>query len=127
MNATEVQSHLEHVKDCQFAFKSTAVESYACEAVARALRHGVVWPDEVPIGLMSEDDRNCIGPVWRWVAGAGIWTRNGEWRRSEAEGAKGRTIFQYVLLDEGLGNLFLTRRGRARVDREILHQGEMAL
>jgi hypothetical protein len=109
MDALETTQHLERVKDLQFAFKSDAVKRYACRVAELAADHGFFWPDEVDVELVSEEDRNCVGGVYRWLVNSGILVRTAEFRRSKAEGAKGRTIFKYGLVNEALARTFLRR------------------
>jgi hypothetical protein len=109
MDALATTQHLEKVKDLQFAFKSEAVKRYACRVAEIAADHGAVWPDEVDVELVNEEDRNCVGGVYRWLKNAGILVHTTEFRRSKADGAKGRTIFKYLLANESLARTFLRR------------------
>jgi hypothetical protein len=124
MNAAEARAHLERVKDLQEAFKPAAVRWYACEVVETALGNGWVWPDEVALDGLAEEDKNCVGSVYRWLVHIGLLSRSAHFRRSEAEGAKGRTIFRYDLVCHALARTFLDRQGH---EQPAPRQEEMAL
>lgn len=119
MNADQARAHLERVKDLQMAFKSEAVVNYALEAVWLAVSAGWVWPDAVPLEDMADEDKNCVGSVYRWPVHAGLLARSASFRRSQAEGAKGRTIFRYDLVRLELARTFLARQGRPLAKRQM--------
>ena len=113
--------HLEKVKDLQMAFKSDAVRKFACLVVDLAIGQKEFWPDQIDVDQLAEADRNCIGSVYRWLCNVGILVRTEHFRRSEADGAKGRTIFQYRLADDKLARVFQTRNSVVHVE----HQPEL--
>jgi hypothetical protein len=122
MNTQEINTHLEVVKDRQIAFKSPTIQRLACRIVRAAVTGGYVWPDQVSHDDIPAQDRNCIGSTYRLLCNVGIIQRQPHFRRSEADDSKGRTIFQYALLDRQLGRAFLRRN-----DPEHVAATQMAL
>ena len=123
MNAGD--SHLERVKDLQEAFKPGVGRVVAVRIMERAIEAGEVWPDQVHFDDIPQADHNCVGSAWRKLKNVGLIAHTASFRRSEAEGAKGRTIFKWVLVDATLARVFL-RRNRPEPVRPPV-QEEMAL
>ena len=106
---SETNGHLEHVKDCQIAFKTPVLLAYAVQVVKVAAAFGQVWPDDIDTAHIQKKDRNCIGTVFIILKNVGILTHSRDFRKSKAAGRKGSTIFKYALASQSLATAFLKR------------------
>ncbi len=114
MNA--VDEKLDEIALKQWAWKNQKLLT-ACLLIAeKAVQKVVFWPDDIGFDfLLSDDDRNVIGSAWRQCArNLGIIEKTGSFRRSKGDGANGRTIFQYRLLNKGVAMAFLNRYDKAK-------------
>lgn len=107
MNTAQIETHLEKVKDLQQLFKSDRLRALVQSILGVAVDKGGVWPDEVNVESVAMEDRNCIGSAWRWLCNAGLLTRTSNFRRSQSDNAKGRTIFFHKLTSERLARLVI--------------------
>ena len=119
MTEIEKIQHLEVVKDRQLAFKSEAMRVLACKILQRALVSDRVWPDEIDHSDIADEDKNCIGSPFRRLMNIGILGHGSDFRRSRADGARGRTVFVYHLLDRRLAEVFLKRNGVAIAPKQM--------
>jgi len=85
------------------------VERVVCEPFG-------VWPDELVLDFVSDADVNSIGIAWRLLTRAGVIRHTANFRRSTAEGARGRTIFLYQLSSMARAQTFLQRNGFVELD-----------
>ena len=70
-----------------------------------------LWPDDVDVTAVAASDKNCVGSAWRLLTKAGILEVTTDFRRSKAEGARGRKIFKYLNGSAGKARTFLKRNG----------------
>jgi predicted transcriptional regulator len=107
MNKTESTKHLERVKDLHVAFKSRATMSVTFKIAKAALESSPFYPDSVHHEDIDTRDKNTVGSAYRMLANIGLIQRTSHFRRSKADGAKGRTIFAYELVNRALAIKFL--------------------
>jgi len=114
MNRSQIDHHLEQVKDRQIAFKNPAIRGVAVRVIKTAIGSPEsFFPDQVEHTDLADADRNTIGSAFRLLVNAGLIARADSYRRSTASGAKGRTIFGYLLINRSLAETFLSRNGAA--------------
>ncbi len=113
MNATQdpTEAHLADVALKQMTWKPGIVRDVSAMIVQTALEHGMLWPDDVKlegISSLTTADANCIGTAWKNLARAGIIIGTGRFRRSTANHARGRKIFEYRTASLSLARRWLT-------------------
>ncbi len=84
----------------------------SCLLIAhKALEKEVFYPDVIVFDfLLTDEDRNVIGSAWRICSKTlGIIEKTGNFRRSKAEDANGRCIFEYKILGRPIARAFLKR------------------
>lgn len=113
-NHIKVDKHLDEVTVLQMLFKTHLMKAVVLAVLHKAVECGVFWPDEIAFDFLSEDDKNCVGTVFRLLgpravkdglpcgAGLEMIRKTGNFRRSTKEGRRGSTIFQYVLEGQGV-------------------------
>ena len=108
-----VDAHIDTVLINQLVWKNPTVAALAVRVCNAALQHGTFWPDEVSLAGVLMDDRNCVGSVYRLLAGRRleIVERTTQFRRSTAEGRNGSTVFAYALKNRKLAESLVKRLG----------------
>jgi hypothetical protein len=116
MNTTDIDKKPDDVALKQFLFKNNKLLACCLVIAEKALQRGKFWPDEIPCEfLVSNEDRNCIGSAWRILSKTlPIIEKTGSYRRSHTKDANGRTIFEYVLIDQALAKTLLRRHDKAK-------------
>ena len=122
MNATlerdAVDAHLDATVILQLTWKPSVLRNVACRIVRAMLDGGQfssgLWPDQVDISDVGDDDRNTIGSAYRLLTKAAIIEPTADFRRSKAKGARGRKVFKYVLGRRSRAETFLRRPSAAR-------------
>ncbi|HYE29949.1 MAG TPA: hypothetical protein VEH27_00845 [Methylomirabilota bacterium] len=109
MNTAEVDQHLDDVAVNQLVWKPGVLRTIGVEIARHAVRRRVFWPDELDFSKVAEADKNCIGIAYRLLSKYEIITRNGNYRRSETGDSKGRTIFDYRIINDRLAQAFIDR------------------
>ena len=105
MSATEqdvvakTDAHLDDVVVRQLVWKSASCARIAVRICNRALANPIFFPDEVEHGDIPEADVNVVGSMFRTLAGKrlAIIERTTTFKRSEAKGRRGSTVFAYSL------------------------------
>ena len=115
MNANQIDSQLDGVVISQLIWKSDACKKIAVRICQTACSCAdSFFPEDIRHDDLAAEDVNCIGSVFRYLAGkkAGkIISRTGTFRRSKADGAHGRTVFAYVLTSRALAESLVKRYG----------------
>lgn len=119
MSATEQGIHaktdaeLDLVSIKQLTWKSASCARIAVRICNRALANPIFYPDEIDHDDLPEDDRNCVGSVFRTLSGRrlGIIERGTTFKRSESDGRRGSTVFAYSLKSRGLATALVKRLG----------------
>jgi hypothetical protein len=113
MTDTQTDIYLAKIAALMVAFKDRVLIDYMARIVSVALahEHGTVWPDEVSKEGIVLADRNCCSVAYRLIVSAGLVRRTDQYRRSESDDAKGRTIWKYELASRSLAETFLKRHG----------------
>lgn len=110
-----VDAHLDQVAVAQLTWKpSISRDIAACIVQTAASAAGTLWPDEVNftgVPCLTEADKNCIGIAWRCLTKFGVIIPTGSFRRSTAEGANGRKVFEYRLASLALAQRWLKVNG----------------
>lgn len=114
-----VDQDLQKVLSLQWAFKSETLRTIAVRIIQFSLTHEFIWPDQIEHDDIDVEDRNCIGTVFKLLANAKLLLRGDKFRRSTAEGARGRTIFCYHPGNRRLAETFL-KRNSAKVPTKQL-------
>jgi hypothetical protein len=109
----QTDEHLNEVALAQLTWKPSVIRNVACDIVtaAVALHPLHVWPDKVNLAGVADSDKNCVGSAWRLLAKAKVIEHTTSFRRSEADGARGRTVFAYRLTSLTRAQTFLERNG----------------
>lgn len=107
----------------QWTWKTATMQKVATRVLKTALRQNEFWPDEIDFSDVADDDRNCIGSVFRTLRGLGIIEQTGEYRRSTGYRANGRTVFQYYCQRPPLARSLLNRTCPA--EKQAYHQAEL--
>ena len=105
MSATEqdvkakTDAHLDDVVIKQLVWGSTSCARIAARICNRALANPIFYPDEVDHSDIPEADVNIVGSIFRTLAGKrlAIIERSTTFKRSEAPGRRGSTVFAYSL------------------------------
>lgn len=82
-----------------------------------------LWPDEIELKAIAQDDRQIVGLAWRQLMKAQIIRQTGQFRKSNAPGRHGSTVFEYELLSESRAKTFVRRNGSIPIVAE--HQTEL--
>lgn len=115
MNSTS-DHELDVVAIKQLTWKPGLVRNLAIGIVERILRHPYkLWPDEISHNDLSLNDRNIVGSTWRLLARAGVIGQTGNYRRSNADGRRSGSVFEYELKSRARAETFLRRNGRTAI------------
>jgi hypothetical protein len=114
MNTTSEQQ-LDQVALKQLTWKPSVIRNLAVEIVERALAADTLWPDEIPLAGILPTDRNTVGIAWRLLTRAEVIQQTGEYRKSNADGRRSGTVFEYELKSRARAETFLRRNGRTAV------------
>lgn len=120
--ATNVQTdaRLGQVTVNMLLFKDGVCRNIANSIVESFLPDKIQWADEVPLPVVTDADKNCIGMVWRALAKAGIIKRMegaGDHRRSTVKSRRGGLTWKYRIVNEALARRFLKQNGWTRTIR----------
>jgi hypothetical protein len=115
MNATSEQ-HLDGATIKQMTWKPGVLRNLAVTIVERALTTDKLWPDEISLAGLSPDDRNTVGIAWRLLARAEVIQQTGSYRKSNADGRRSGTVFEYELKSRARAQTFLQRNGRTVIE-----------
>jgi hypothetical protein len=96
----------------QLLYKPSIMRNLMVTIVQSFLGNRIQWPDEIDLGEVGPQDKNCIGQAWRNLSRAGIIKQTPERRRSKNKASNGRQIYKYRLLSESAAKTFLARNGR---------------
>ncbi len=100
-------------------FKPAQFRSAMAAIVQKGLDGSPIWPDEVDFSKVPEDSRNAIGNSFKVLSRAGIIEQVSDWRKSKAEGQKGRRMFAWRIASVTLGETFLRRNGEVPVKGQM--------
>ena len=112
-NENKVDSELDAVALKQLVWKSPSCARIAVRICNRALSNPVFFPDEIDNEDIPTADMNCIGSMFRFLAGkkSNIIQRTETFKRSEAKGRRGSTVFGYSLRSRALAEALVRRLG----------------
>lgn len=112
----ENDQHLKSVALSQFTFKGDKLRSVGV-AIAKEFDHTAtlgydikVWSDEVPLPVLDNADKNCIGTAWKNLTRWNIITRlegSDDHRRSKSKSRRGGVAWRYKLVSDKLLAAFL--------------------
>lgn len=119
-----IDAHLADKSLLQYAFKSNTVRAVAVAiALAAVAAPGsTVWPDEIELPELVNEDKNIIGLCFKNLAKWKMIERlegAGQHRRSRVKSSKGRTVFQYRVINVGLLKTFLKRNGVTAPNKQL--------
>ena len=111
-----IDEHLDDVAIKQLVWKNRSMALVAVRICNRALANSIFYPDEIEHDGLPKEDCNCTGSVFRLLAGRklGVIERTTTFRRSEAEGRRGSTVFGYSI------------KSRAKAQSLVRHLGAQA-
>jgi hypothetical protein len=119
MNATSAsEQQLDQVALKQLTWKPSVIRNLAVDIVEKALAADTLWPDEISLAGLSPTDRNTVGIAWRLLTRAEVIQQTGSYRKSNADGRRSGTVFEYELKSRARAETFLKRNGRTVVRGE---------
>jgi hypothetical protein len=119
MNATSASEQLlDQVALKQLTWKPSLIRNLAVTIVERALATDTLWPDEISLAGLLPTDRNTVGIAWRLLTRAEVIQQTGDYRKSNADGRRSGTVFEYQLKSRTRAETFLKRNGRTVVRGE---------
>ena len=119
MSATElsletIDRQLDKVLVNQLIWKNPSCARIAVRICNCALTKPQFYPEDISHDDLPADDVNCIGSMFRTLAGKklGIIERSATtFKRSEAEGRRGSTVFAYGVKSRALAASLVRRLG----------------
>jgi len=109
---TEADAQLDKISLRALTWKPGAARDIAVLICQRILHSPWrVWPDEIELKAIAQDDRQIVGLAWRQLMKAQIIRQTGQFRKSNAAGRHGGTVFEYELLSAARAKTFIRRNG----------------
>lgn len=97
----------------QLTWKPGVIRNIAVDIVEQILRPPfTIWPDKISHTSVLPDDRNTVGIAWRLLARADVIQQTGNYRKSNADGRRSGTVFEYQLKSRARAKTFLQRNKR---------------
>jgi hypothetical protein len=115
MNSASEQQ-LDQVALKQLTWKPSLIRNLAVTIVEKILATDKLWPDEISLAGLSPDDRNTVGIAWRLLTRAEVIQQTGSYRKSNADGRRSGTVFEYELKSRARAETFLRRNGRTMIE-----------
>lgn len=86
----------------QFVWKSATMQLIGVAVLKAALESPAsLWPDEIDLSFVRNLDKNCIGSVFRVLREQRFIEPTAAHRRSTAEAANGRIVWEYRVCHTG--------------------------
>ena len=105
-------THLDNVALKQLVWKPSTVRNIAVgKAEKIILPPFKLWPDQVPLDAVSQEDRQVVGTAWRLLSKADVIKQTGNYRKSTASGRRSSSVFEYQLNSMNRAQTFLKRNG----------------
>ena len=114
----QMDKHLSEVLNHMLLWKNSSCARIVVRICNRALANEIFYPDEVDHSDIPDADINAVGALFKYLKGkkaGAIITRTATFKRSEAGGRRGSTVFAYTLNHRGMAEALVRRLG-ARAD-----------
>lgn len=96
----------------QLFWKNEKVGLTCCAIILHLCKMRRAYGDEIDFSFLGERDKNIVGLSWRLLSTTyGIVQKTGAYRKSHAEKANSRIIWEYILTNRTLAESLLDRRG----------------
>jgi hypothetical protein len=103
-------NHLDTVALSQLLWKPSAFRNIAVSIVSKIILPPFrVWPDQIPLTRLSQEDRQAVGTAWRLLSKAEVIHQTGNYRKSTATGRRSSLVFEYELKSMNRAKTFLRR------------------
>lgn len=109
----ETDKHLSEVLNNQLVWKNPSCVKIAVRICQKALNSDKFYPEDIAHQDLPDEDVNCIGSLFKFLAGkkTAIIARTTHFKRSEAKGRRGSTVFAYTLQSRSLAESLVRRLG----------------
>ena len=105
-------THLDAVALKQLTWKPSAVRNVPVGIVSKIILPPFkVWPDQVSLAAVSQEDRQAVGTAWRLLSKSEVIKQTGNYRKSTAAGRRSSLVFEYELHSTNRAKTFLRRNG----------------
>ena len=113
-------THLDSVAIKQLTWKPSTVRNIAVGIVERIILPPFkLWPDQVSLDAVLQEDRQVVGTAWRLLSKADVIQQTGNYRKSTASGRRSGSVFEYQLKSMNRAQTFLKRNGITPMTAEM--------
>lgn len=115
------QIELDQVVLRQITFKPGAMREAAITVIETLMsdRGCKSFADKCDFSVIMADDRNCIGGAFQQLKRVGLIAPTGRFRRSQAKASRGRTVFEWEIVNYRLAETFLARNEQPVTQPEL--------